>query len=43
MFTNRLLNARGTGNNFLGASTVEATLKKVLPALSILAVPVYLN
>ena len=34
VFTNRLLNARGTRETiFLGASTVETTLKKVLPGI----------
>ena len=40
VFTNRLLNARGTRETiFLGASTVETTLKKVLPDIKYISRP----
>ena len=40
VFTNRLLNARGTRETiFLGASTVETTLKKVLPGIKYISRP----
>ena len=40
VFTNRLLNARGTRETiFLGASTVETTLKKVLPGIKYVSRP----
>ena len=40
VFTNRLLNARGTRETiFLGASTVETTLKKVLPGIRYISRP----
>ena len=40
VFTNRLLNARGTRETiFLGASTVETTLKKVLPSIKYVSRP----